>query len=564
MEFLRRVLGQIQNQLGALTLTQKFVIFLLLVIMCGAIWKMVDYSSQREMVQLLRQDFTPDEMTAVVEGLDSLGAEYRVEEARILVPATERHGLLIKLSSAQALPQDTSIGWGYLVEDADMFVPESVRDDRRLVVKQAMLAEMISGWPDVKSARVIINAGEKNRAVSRYGPSASASVTVEMKRFGTGTRQRALAIADIVAGANKRMKREDITVVIDGKLFDTPAAGEGLDSDYLEQKANYEESYIKKVRDALGIPNVLVQVDVKLQVTRKEKRTTRVFDEKSGSWNPTVKTDGREDKANSSTTQEEPGTVANVGQAAPATGASESETSEENAKLTQAFPGSEETHETTPMGGVTELTATVRVPRSYFVAVAKQEAGGEDDPAADVVTDVIGREIPKLKDVALHALGLQKGDEDRLSVDSYWDGDVFAKAGGLSGAMGAGEGGTGGAGAEAGVVGIMRNYGKHIAVSALAMVSLLMVLMMVRKAAGPVEMSEEEAVALMSGDKPLDALSLEESNLADGMSGGLLAGLELGEDAIRSQQMLDQVKEMVTESPEVAGNLVKKWISEDM
>ena len=77
-------------------------------------------------------------------------------------------------------------------------------------------------------------------------------------------------------------------------------------------------------------------------------------------------------------------------------------------------------------------------------------------------------------------------------------------------------------------------------------------------------MSEEEAVALMSGDKPLDALSLEESNLADGMSGGLLAGLELGEDAIRSQQMLDQVKEMVTESPEVAGNLVKKWISEDM
>ena len=63
MEFLRRVLSQIQNQLGTLTLSQKFAIALLLVLMCVAVYMMVDYSSQREMVQLLRQDFTQEELT---------------------------------------------------------------------------------------------------------------------------------------------------------------------------------------------------------------------------------------------------------------------------------------------------------------------------------------------------------------------------------------------------------------------------------------------------------------------------------------------------------------------
>ena len=87
--------------------------------------------------------------------------------------------------------------------------------------------------------------------------------------------------------------------------------------------------------------------------------------------------------------------------------------------------------------------------------------------------------------------------------------------------------------------------------------------MMVRKAAGPVDVSDEEAVAMM-GAAPAEALSIEEANLAEGLdAGALLSGMELEGGAVRTQQMLDQIKDMVESSPDIAANLVTKWAVED-
>ncbi|HLL90724.1 MAG TPA: hypothetical protein VK324_15590, partial [Tepidisphaeraceae bacterium] len=40
-----------------------------------------------------------------------------------------------------------------------------------------------------------------------------------------------------------------------------------------------------------------------------------------------------------------------------------------------------------------------------------------------------------------------------------------------------------------------------------------------------------------------------------------LDGMELDEDAVRAQQMLDQVQTMVKEDPDGAANLVKRWLN---
>ena len=112
--------------------------------------------------------------------------------------------------------------------------------------------------------------------------------------------------------------------------------------------------------------------------------------------------------------------------------------------------------------------------------------------------------------------------------------------------------------------GVLGNYGKQIAVSLLAMISLFMVLKMVRKASGPIDLSDEEAAAVMVGKKPMDVLGVEDSNIIDDEGAvGLLSGLELGEDAVRSQQMLEQIQEMVRESPGAASTLVGKWVSQN-
>ena len=150
-----------------------------------------------------------------------------------------------------------------------------------------------------------------------------------------------------------------------------------------------------------------------------------------------------------------------------------------------------------------------------------------------------------------------KGKEAQVVVNTYWDqGSLIDSASAQETSVETDAAGS--------VSGVARRYGKQIAVSALALLSLFMALMMVRRAAGPVEMEEEEAAALMMhGKKPLDALSVEESNLAEGAEGGLLAGLELDDETVRSQQMLAQIKDMVKESPELAAALVSKWIGGD-
>jgi flagellar biosynthesis/type III secretory pathway M-ring protein FliF/YscJ len=41
----------------------------------------------------------------------------------------------------------------------------------------------------------------------------------------------------------------------------------------------------------------------------------------------------------------------------------------------------------------------------------------------------------------------------------------------------------------------------------------------------------------------------------------MLDAMELDEDAVRTQQMLDQVSTMVAENPDGAATLVKRWMN---
>ena len=260
-------------------------------------------------------------------------------------------------------------------------------------------------------------------------------------------------------------------------------------------------------------------------------------------------------------TQEEPGIYANATDLAPpSVGNSQTRTSEDSTQKNTVIPGTIETVEETGMGGITELTASVRIPLEYFEGLAQRELGEGKEPDAGIVKTVIDREIPNMKQSIMTCIGLHSPkDDDRVMVDAYWagasSGDLILRDSGDSrGAEQAAEAGS--------FTGIAGRYGKHIAVSALAFISLFMVLMMVRKAAGPVEMDEDKTTNLLHMKKPVDAFSLEDSNIADAEDGGgLLAGVELPEDAVQSQQILQQIKDMVTESPDAAATLVTNWIS---
>ena len=558
MQFLNRLLGQIKAQLGNLNTSQRLVILLLIIVMIGAVWWGIDYSAQRETVPLLNQSFAEDEMIRVTAALDRWMVDYDVRGDRIYVPRSQQRTLIYKLGAEQALPKDSHSTWTALIENTNLMVPESVRADKRLVVRQIVLADAIATWPNVASVQVILNPGDQ-RTLSRYTPAASASVTVQMDSSGTGTRKLAAAIADFIAGANNRVKRESVTVVIDGKQFPVNPQGQELSSAYLEVKAHYEQYFREKITAVLPVSNALVQVDVIPLTTRTETRTTTILPEGNGSWlAPTEKTT-REETSNAAANAAEPGITANLADNQTPAATATTDSAEEGTTLTKPIPGSKDIHESTPAGGIKKITASVLIPYEYFVNLAKIEDGNTDEPAPETVESIVAREIPGLQTSIMHTIGLEPDQTDSVVVDTYW------AAGFAAGTAGSSSADTAPQTADVGsITALARNHAKQIAVTALAVISLFMVLMMVRKAAGPVNISEEEAAALINGQRPPEALSPEDTEFQDqDAAAGLLAGIEVGDDTVHSQQVLGQIRELIDESPDTAANLLKKWITED-
>jgi flagellar biosynthesis/type III secretory pathway M-ring protein FliF/YscJ len=551
MEFLRRILTQIKSQLGDLTLSQRLVIALLLVIMGGAILTMVNYAAKREKVPLLNQSIDKETLDNIVNQLEMWGETYEVQDGKILVASSRHQRLYSKLAYAEALPGDTSVGWDLLLEETSMFIPESERQNRKTIVSQRVLANMISYWPGVKRVHgVIINRGDKRR-LNNMMPAASASVSLETN--GKIPPQRlAISVAAFVSGANNRMNREDVIVNIDGKNVPVVGEDEEYESGYLSVKKEYEKDFVNKITMALppGM-DAIVQVNVKWNNVKSQRHIKQYAPDGEGSLSMTVEEESREDKTSTQDVSEESGLMANIGDNGQGGGESQSSATEESTGRKQNFAGLTDTVENKGMGGVEEVTASVMISDEYFQRMAKSDGEEKPDPAA--VQALMDQELPKFKKVVWAAIGLDESFEKNVVVITYKSG----------GGMALNQGQDDYQAESTSITGMAVRYGKHIAVSSLAMVSLVMVLMMVRKSMGPVEVSEDDVITMIAGNRPVDALGIEDVNLDDGEGGdALLSGMEMDEESIRSHQVLQQIRDMVSESPDDASTLVSKWISQ--
>ena len=98
----------------------------------------------------------------------------------------------------------------------------------------------------------------------------------------------------------------------------------------------------------------------------------------------------------------------------------------------------------------------------------------------------------------------------------------------------------------------------EILLGGLAVVSLFMVSMMVRKG-GPAVMAVPAGIQTTTPMPVLDASEALAGEVGEGKS--MLDAMELDEDAVRAQQMVDQVAAMVEDNPDAAAGLVKRWMS---
>jgi len=362
MDFLRRIIDQIKRQLGGLSVSQKLVIGLLLVIMLGSISMMVQYASQREQVPLLNQSFTQEQAQRIISKLEMWGMEYELKGDQIWVSKSEHKKLIAKLGYEQVLPEDTSAGWSILLDDNNVWSSETSRLNKKRIVLQMELARAISTWPGVSKARVFINEGGKRR-LNNVKPGASASVTLETSGAMPGASKLALTTASFVSGAVDRLRPESVKVVVNGRNVPVISPEGEVLHDYIGKKEAFERYFQEKI--VMGLPpgiGALVQVNVKVKNDKEEIHTTAISEEGEGSWNPVIEETGREESSSTAGVSEEPGLVANVSGPGGSGGTKEQQSTEETTAMKQPHPGRTETILIKGIGDVEEVTASVMIP----------------------------------------------------------------------------------------------------------------------------------------------------------------------------------------------------------
>jgi flagellar biosynthesis/type III secretory pathway M-ring protein FliF/YscJ len=512
------------------------------------------------MVPVLDQVLTDDDIGPIDHQLELAGVPHSVSAGKVLVPADRKGEILANLMFARVLPQDTHSAFETMSKEINPFMPNSQVEMAYSEATAMELSSLISRFPGVANARVIINAKDERRIEGSIPPSATVVITTKGEAENAKTLVR--AAADGVAHAVSGLKPSQISVIINGASMKVPDSESSADpniDDLMDRREKRESDLEQKIRNEFSFIGVGLTVSVNCDVENRVMVDHTVKYDKAGTVVQPIETTSTNDESTTaSAAAHEPGAVSNTGQAgtngpvsidgggAGASGAGgNSTTSTKDEAKNGVWVGQSEITTQTPAGKDSVQSVTVRVPASYFNAIYKRK----NPSATDAPDDFINLQLASIKDGVKKVVGLKS--DDALSVDSYADLPVNDLAMATAPSI------------PSSAMSSVGGHAKEIGVGVLAIVSLLMMATMVRKSTPPQlgmpSPSGQPASATAGG---LGQLGSGESIAGEvGAGAGALDGMEMDEEAVRTQQMLDQVSTMVKENPDGAASLVKKWLS---
>jgi flagellar biosynthesis/type III secretory pathway M-ring protein FliF/YscJ len=218
----------------------------------------------------------------------------------------------------------------------------------------------------------------------------------------------------------------------------------------------------------------------------------------------------------------------------------------------------DETHtvRTSPPGTeIKDMTASISLPRSYFVALYRRAQGDANvDPKDELLLPTVTEHLKRAKEIAKGAITAKT--DDQIRVD-WFDDTILPRLGGDGGKV-----------ATAGALGSITQYAKQGILGAVALGALAMMLMMVRRAVPATSAGAEADPSVFfgggSGKKKGEPGQIDAGEDVYGEAGtgeAVLTGIELDDDTLQSRKMVDEVSIMIKENPENAAALVKRWVS---
>lgn len=554
MDALKAQLAKLQQQFAALNASQRMLVGTLVAVMALTLLYWSKYAGSPDMVPVLDSALTSDQIGRIDNALDSRGIKHSVVGGKVLVPADQKAEAVANLMYAEALPDDKTSAFEEMSKQLTIFSSPSDHEDNHVMALQETLDDVIRHMDGVRDATVIINAKNDRRIEDSIPPSASVFVTT---RGGVDNpKMLARAIAKGVAGTVSGLKQENVVVTIDDRQYPTSDSTNGLsgDDDLMEIQQRSEARVADKIRTQLlgFIPNL--HVAVTCDVENRTMTQHKVSYDKTGSLSmPTEEKSSSVDTTGGASNAGEPGVGANTSASIPtptsvgaSTGATSS-TSDSTTDNQNAF-GSTTDNIATPAGKDKVVSATVLIPRSYFVAtykISNDTKGKAPDEA--VLQTFANAQLTDLKTKVMTSIGLTSSDA--LSMGMYTDvGSVDPASASIA--------------PSSATLALVASHGKEIGLGVLAVVSLFMMSSMVRKSA--VAPALTLAGETGTGTSPFGAGSLPRG--ADllteaSASAATLDGVEMDEDSLRTQQLLEQVSSMVKQNPDNAAALVKRWMS---
>jgi len=562
MDFLKNQATKIREQLAGLSSSQKMLAGSLVVIMLMTLIWWSKFAGSTEMESLLEQDFSPEELSRVKLLVDSRGIPAKVVGSRLHVATDRKFEVLAILGYEQLLPRDTASGFDEIIAKMDSpWAPKDKQDAMYNRAKEVTLAQVIRGFPGIRNATVMIDSTTK-RALGDSARQPSATVNIQTKSSGDKPGKKLIAAAaDVVSGAVSGLTRGRINVIIDGASYtvqdrDVENGGLAGGDSWMELLKEGERHFSQKVLGHLGyISGVMVSVSVNPNMDQK-RIEREMYDKAKTFIQPLRSFEKSSESSNMSRAGGEPGAVPNanitgganqgmdLGSPSGPAGGREgsSQTDSESMQQNQPFPAVMREWIKSPAGAAAVEGASVTIPRSHFVRIYKQINPAAADPDQATLDPIIKVELPKLKNAVTFCLA--QTVPEKVSVDWYWD--YVPTLGGESGQ----------ANAATSVPLALAGHYKEISLGGLALVSLFMVMMMVRKATpAPVIMPRvEKPIALQPVMNPDIASEVGEGTQS-------MDAMEVDDESIRAEQMISQVSNMVKENPDGAASLVKRWLN---
>ncbi|MGN6505530.1 MAG: flagellar M-ring protein FliF C-terminal domain-containing protein, partial [Tepidisphaeraceae bacterium] len=468
MDAIKQQLLRIQQQLNGLSASQKMLTASLVVIMIMTMFYWSHYAGSSEMAMLLDQSMSADEISQIKNSLSAKNIKYEVNGDRIMVPSDKKFEILADLGYDQLLPHDTKSGFDDVIAQMSPLDPSAKTEQFFNHAKESTLSRLIARWPGVKSANVIIDGTRKLSPVRSIQPTASVDIT--LKPNEQPGKKLAEAASDLLCGAQAGLDRSNVRITVNGrplKLADPNDPFGSEDNAILDAKSKYERYYVDKIMTQVPVDGVRATVSVDLK-TESSVLTSHTVD-------PKGKVEALESQTTTSsensqpTAQGEPGVAANVGVLDASTTAAAPTSTLDKTEIKNKTDLSYKNEQTTsPAGDGVAVAASVRVPESYFRRIWKSRHPTSTNEPTDAEIDATAqRETPAIRDAVKMATNIK--DDAAVVVSTYTDFDVPTAPGET---------------AAAGLASLPVSVGfgaKDIAVGVLAVVSLFMVSMMVRK-----------------------------------------------------------------------------------